>query len=270
MQYELSLTDVPEHVVDRVTFEQPLNERTRSLLRLEFLFAQYAHHHADASRWGLRASLHTMLDLLAVIGRADLKTDLSKELGEQETHLRRLRARAEVDRDKLDRVLADIRAALAALQTLGAHPSAMLRENEFLFSILNRSAIPGGTCDFDLPAYHRWLSRSHAATERDLGQWFSHLAPLQGAIRLYLQLLRDSAVAEDCLARGGVHLHVPPANCQLVRVALASDADVYPEISAGRHRFSFRFMTLGNVDSRNVQTTEDIAFRLQCCMLSGA
>ncbi len=256
--------------MDRVIFEQPLNERTRSLLRLEFLFAQYVHNHADATRWGLRASLHTMLDLLAVIGRADLKNDLSKELGEQETVLHRLRARAEVDRDKLDGVLHEIRAVLAGLHTMGAHPSAMLRENEFLFAILNRSAIPGGTCDFDLPAYHRWLSRPYADSERDLASWFAHLSPLQGAIRLYLRLLRDSAEGEECLARGGVHLHVPPGNCQLLRVQIAGDADVYPEISAGRHRFSFRFMSLGRVDSRNVQTTQDIAFRLQCCILSAS
>jgi cell division protein ZapD len=209
-----------------------------------------------------------MLDLLSVIGRADLKTELARELGEQDIALKRLRARADVDHDKLDGVLRDIRNSLAGLQRMAAHPSIMLRENEFLFAILNRSAIPGGTCEFDLPAYHRWLSRPHAGAESDLSAWFSHLAPLESAIGLVLRLLRDSAASEDCIARGGVHLHVPPANCQLVRVQIAGDADVYPEISAGRHRFSFRFMTLEDVNRRNVQTQRDIAFRLQCCSLA--
>ncbi len=254
--------------MERVIFEQPLNERTRSFLRLEFLFAQYVHHDGDTSRWGLRASLHTMLDLIAVIGRADLKTDLIKEFGEQETSLRRLRARTEVNLEKLDTVLQTIRSTLVSLQSMDAHPSAMLRENEFLFAIVNRSAIPGGTCDFDLPAYHRWLSRPHDVAKRDLTRWFAHLSPLQGAICLYLKLLRESTAGEECLATGGVHLHVPPGNCQLVRVQIAADADVYPEISAGRHRFSFRFMSLGDVGRRNVQTTADVAFLLQCCGLS--
>lgn len=256
--------------MDRVTFEQPLNERIRSLLRLEFLFAQYAQHLIEPSRWGLRAALHTMLDLIAVIGRADLKTDLSKELVEQDSVLRRLRAHAQVDHERLDAVLADLRGALSGLQRLHAHPSMMLRENEFLHAIQNRSAIPGGTCEFDLPAYHRWLSRPYDTARRDLDDWFAHLAPLESAIGLVLHLLRDSAAGEDCVAVGGVHLHLPPANCQLVRVAIAADADVYPEISAGRHRFSFRFMTLGQVNSRNQQTAQDIAFRLQCCALAAA
>ena len=29
-----------------------------------------------------------------------------------------------------------------------------LRENEWLMSIKNRTGIPGGACQFDLPSYH--------------------------------------------------------------------------------------------------------------------
>ena len=34
-----------------------------------------------------------------------------------------------------------------------------LRDSEFLSAIKHRSAIPGGTCDFDLPDYSYWLNR---------------------------------------------------------------------------------------------------------------
>jgi cell division protein ZapD len=255
---------------DWVSFEQPLNERTRSLLRLEFLFAEYGHHLADPTVWGIRAGLKTLLDILSVIGRTDLRTELIRDLTEQRSALNRLRTRPECDRAKLDVVLAELTAVLATLHASGTHPSTILRDNEFLFSVLNRSSIPGGTCMFDLPAFHRWLSRSHANTERDLSRWFSVLRPYQAAIALYLRLLRDSTAATEQVAESGVHLHVPQGVFPLLRVHVPPDADVYPEISAGKHRFSFRFMRLGDVNQRNVQTADDIVFHLQCCTLAGS
>ncbi|GAC1632567.1 MAG: cell division protein ZapD [Nevskia sp.] len=255
---------------DWICFEQPLNERTRSLLRLEFLFAEYAHHAADLSAWGIRAGLRTLLDTIAVIGRTDLRTDLIRDLTEQRTVLNRLRARPDLDRSKLDAVLAELTAVLTTLHASSTHPSAILRDNEFLFSVMNRSSIPGGTCVFDLPAYNRWLARPYAAVERDLSRWFSSLRPYQTAIALYLHLLRDSTAASELVAPAGVYLHVPQGIFPLLRVEVSPEADVYPEISAGKHRFSFRFMHLGDVNARNTQSLDDIPFRLQCCALSSS
>jgi cell division protein ZapD len=250
-----------------VCFEQPLNERTRLLLRLEFLFAEYAHYATDTTAWGLRASLRSMLDILAVIGRTDLRTELVKDLTDQRSQLARLRSRPECDRAKLDVVLSELTAVLGALHAIGGHPAAILRDNEFLYTVLNRSSIPGGTCVFDLPAFHRWLSRPYPVAERDLSRWFSQLKPYQAAIALYLRLLRESTESAELVAQAGVYLHMPTGTPPLLRVHVAPDADVYPEISAGKHRYSFRFMRLGDVNSRNNQTLEDVVFRLQCCAL---
>ncbi|HZR36924.1 MAG TPA: cell division protein ZapD [Nevskia sp.] len=254
---------------DWIAFEHPLSERIRFLLRLEFLFAQYQHQAADTSSWGLRASLHTLLDILSVMGRADLRTELLKEVFEQHSILTRLSKRPDVNHARLAEVLRELSAAAAELQAMGSsHPAVVLRENEFLFAVLNRSSIPGGACGFDLPAYHRWLSRPPAETQRDLAAWFASLRPLQHAIGLYLRLLRDSTQPVQQVAEGGVFLHIPQAAYQLVRVLVPADADVYPEISAGKHRVSVRFMRLGDVNTRNVQAGGTIPFQLQCCLLS--
>ncbi|WP_293001094.1 cell division protein ZapD [Nevskia sp.] len=259
-----------DRTAEWVSFEQPLNERTRSLLRLEFLFAEYAHHAADSTVWGVRAGVQTLLDILSVIGRTDLRTELIRDLTEQRSSLNRLRTRPELDRAKLDAVLAEITGVLTTLHASGAHPSSVLRDNEFLFSVLNRSSIPGGTCMFDLPAFNRWLMRPYANIERDLSRWFSMLRPYQAAIGLYLRLLRDSTASSEHVASSGVYLHVPQGAYPLLRVHMPPESDVYPEISAGKHRFSFRFMRLGDVNQRNVQTADDVVFHLQCCTLNSA
>ena len=252
-----------------IAFENPLSERIRFLLRLEFLFAQYQHQGTDQSPWGLRASLHTLLDLLSVMGRADLRTELLKDLLEQHSRFTRLSKRPEVDAARLGAVLEELSRAAADLQAMGSsHPGMVLRENEFLFAVLNRSSIPGGACGFDLPAYHRWLERPRQDTQRDLDGWYGRLRPLERAINLYLRLLRDSTGAGDQVAESGVFLHVPQAAYQLVRVLVPAAIDVYPEISAGKHRVSVRFMRLGDVNTRNVQAVEAVPFRFQCCLLA--
>ena len=86
---------------ESIAFEQPLTERVRTFLRLEFLFGQHEHHRRDHSEFGVRATLHTMLDTLVVLSRSDLKNDILKELTDQHTHLTRLAARPNIDRDRL-------------------------------------------------------------------------------------------------------------------------------------------------------------------------
>ena len=251
-----------------VVFEQPLNERVRTFLRLEFLFGQYRHHRADVGDWGLRAALRTLLDLLSVVSRSDLRTEILKELAEQHGALTRLQQRPGVDPSRLQSVLGEIGEAIAAMQGASAHaPAAILRDNEFLVSLLHRSTVPGGASAFDLPGFHYWLSQPADRTARTVEHWFADLAPYERAITLFLRLLRQSTEPSAEVARGGVLVHTPQGEIELVRVLVPAAAAVYPEISAGRHRFTVRFMSRSDPNARAQQATGDIAFQLQCCAL---
>ena len=67
-----------------------------------------------------------------------------------------------------------------------------LRDSEFLSAIKHRSAIPGGTCEFDLPDYYFWLSQSDEARMRTFSQWLGLLRPLCDAIAELLWLTRQN------------------------------------------------------------------------------
>lgn len=251
-----------------LVFEQPLSERVRTFLRLELLFLQYHDHRRDETTFGARASLHALLDLLVVTSRSDLKNDILKELTDQYHHLTRLAARQSVDQERLKGVLAEITEVLNELQQLATQfANSLLRGSDFLVSILNRSTVPGGTCGFDLPHYHWWLSQPRKRVERDLDAWFADLRPFERAILLYLKLLRSSVPAEPLVARGGIYLHTPSGPCLLVRVLVPTGHSAYPEISAGRHRFTVRFMAMRELSSRAQQAQTDVDFKLQCCNL---
>ena len=251
-----------------ISFEQPLNERVRTFLRLEFLFAQHRNLRNDRSSWGARGTLHALLDILTLVSRSDIKSEIIKELADQQGALIRLKSRPGVDPTRLNAVLSEITNALNAMQGLSTQFIAnALRDNEFLISVLHRSTIPGGTCVFDLPAYHYWLSQREESVRRDLDAWYADLKPYEQGIALLLRLLRSSTEVVSVIASGGMYLYSPNAAFSLVRVLVSPDYHVYPEISAGRHRFTIRFMALKDVNSRSLQSSQDIPFQLQCCVL---
>jgi cell division protein ZapD len=251
-----------------VVYEQPLNERVRTFLRLEFLFGQHHHHRADKTHWGIRATLRALLDILTVVSRSDLKTEILKELGEQHSALTKLAQRPGVDPARLQSVLAELNEAINAMQVLTTHTLAtVLRDNEFLISLLHRSTIPGGVGAFDLPTFHHWLCGPQEQVKRDLDAWFADLIPFERAVTLFLRLLRQTTTPLNETARAGIFVYTPPNEFELVRVLVAESAGVYPEISAGRHRFTVRFMTQRDVNSRPVQAATDVPFQLQCCTL---
>ena len=71
----------------RPIFEQPLNERLRTFLRLDFLYSQALYHNDKASSWGSRAAMASLLDMLAIATRSDVRSEVLKEL---ERHLAKL------------------------------------------------------------------------------------------------------------------------------------------------------------------------------------
>ena len=52
-----------------LAFEQPLNERMRTFLRLDFLYSQAVYHNEIATQWGSRAAVASLLDMIAISAR---------------------------------------------------------------------------------------------------------------------------------------------------------------------------------------------------------
>src|ERR1700733_2188979 len=69
---------------ETLVFEQPLHERMRTFLRIDFLYNQALYHNEIASQWGSRAAMASLIDILAITTRGDVRSDVLKEL---ERHL---------------------------------------------------------------------------------------------------------------------------------------------------------------------------------------
>ncbi len=250
-----------------VVFEHPLNERIRTFLRLEHLFGRIQFFLPQDEEWATRAAVEGLLDILGTTSRADIKTEILKELDRHTKILERLGRQPGVDTRTLSRVLEELEEVADKVYRLNGQLGLALREDEFIKAIAQRSSIPGGTCSFDLPQYHHWLRQPHPARMRQMNVWLRDLEPVRDAVALLLSLARGSNDARPVTASDGFYQDSLDAQApvQMVRVELPREVALFPEISGHKHRFSIRFMRTTETE-RPAQTAQDVNFKLTCCV----
>jgi len=250
-----------------LVFEQPLNERMRTFLRLDFLYNQALFHNEMASPWGSRAAMASLIDALAITTRTDVRSDVLKELESQLTTLNEFQSNPGVDVQRLKTLMSNLLRLRADLMSAGSAFLQPLRDSEFLNAIKHRSAIPGGTCEFDLPDFYFWLAQPDDARMRAFNQWLGLLRPLCDAIAELLWLTRQNGRSHQEIAKGGsFSLTFERDNpLQLLRISLPAAAGLYPEISGSHHRCSVRFLAWHGLTTRPTQTESDVTFLLSCC-----
>jgi cell division protein ZapD len=254
-------------VTDFLAYEQPLNERIRSFLRLEALFNKFAFHVKHGSVWDNPAAIDVILDMLSFTTRSDFKIEAIKELEKQHGRLERLMRRPQIDQSQLDSVLGQQIGLIEKLKSLSGQLGQDIQTVELLSAIRQKNSVPGCICDFDLPVYKYWLTQPEDVRRAHLMQWFAPFRILEEAIDLILHVLRQSVNETEQIAHKGFYQQALDTNVavQMLRISVSAGANYYPEISAGKHRFSLRFLTNNNPDTRPEQTTDDISFRLSIC-----
>jgi len=250
-----------------VYHEQPLNERMRNFLRLDFLYQQAVHHHTKADPWSTRAAVSALLEILTVTQRGDVRAEVLKELERQMTLLAAFNARPGVDAARLRILLTKLHSMREDLATVGALFMQPLRDSEFLNAVRHRSTIPGGTCEFDLPNYTHWLNLPDEIRGADFARWLAIIRPLGDAVGELLWMTREQARSRPEVAPGGVfHLSLDrDVQTQMIRISLPAGTDIYPEISGSHHRCSIRFLYWQDPVNRPVQAAEDVHFTLSIC-----
>jgi cell division protein ZapD len=250
-----------------VVFEQPLNERMRTFLRLEFLYQQALYHNETPNAWSSRAAVTSLLEILAITARGDPRNDVLKDLERQMAVLRDFQNRPGVDTGRLRSVVSRLAERRDELQATSGNALARLRDSEFLAAIKHRSAIPGGTCEFDLPDYYHWLNLTAETRQADFATWLDVLRPLCDSVADLLWVTRENARPRREVATGGSYqiAFERDTPIQLIRITLPGDSDLYPEISGSHHRCAIRFLSWVDAETRPLQSPIDVPFVLTCC-----
>lgn len=249
-----------------ILYEYPFNERIRTYLRLEHLFRRLGELVSREHPVDHHYAITTIFEVMDVAARVDLKMDVLKDLEKQRQVLYGYRGNPAIAETVLEEVTAQLEHCFAALNSLVGKAGQTLTENDWLMSIRSRVGIPGGTCEFDLPAYYAWQHLSAEARQHDLQRWTATLVPLAESIRLLLQLLRDSGAAQKVIAPGGHYQQTlaQGRTFQLLRLRIDPAPGLIPEISGNRLMFSVRLMRHES-DDRLHPATSDAAFELTLC-----
>lgn len=248
-----------------VLYEHPFTEGMRTMLRLERLVDRLGSLIARDAAVDHHGALTTLFEIVEVASRADLKADLMKELERHRAQLAPLRDNPRVDAATLDATLLRFDAAFDALNKHTGKANQWLGQADWIGALRSRLAIPGGTFEFDLPAYHAWQQLTPERRRADLMQWVEPLQPLVDALRVLLGMARQAGTPQRVVTQGGLYQQnlASPRPAQLLRLWMEPGTEpCYPEISAHRLLVSVRLMKLddeGKSRPAKVDTTLEIA-----------
>ncbi len=249
-----------------IVYEYPFNERIRTYLRLEHLLHRLVrlverddpidHHHA----------LLVIFEIMEVGARSDLKSDIMKDIDRQRSALQAYRGNPAISEAALDRLISQLDAQFDALNAQTGKPMQALHDDDWLMTVRSRIAIPGGTCSFDLPAYHAWQHESAAFRLQDLQRWMATFAAFAEPVFLLMKMMRESGHAQRMLAAGGNFQQNLPQNrsYQMMRLELDASLGVVPEISANRLIVSVRMMKR-DAQHHMQPCPDDCSFDLTLC-----
>lgn len=250
-----------------ISYEFPLNERVRTLLRLEDLFYRVERFIARDNSIDHHAALGVLFEILEAAARADLKSDLLQELERQKKMLSALHTNPAISETALEAILNEIDNASTDLLSMSGKIGQHLRDNEWLMGIKQRTCIPGGVCEFDLPSYHYWQHQDVATRRAHLLGWINPMLPLRESLTIILKLLRESEKVHHFRAIQGNFQQMQGGKiAQMLRIHLDQSLPCIPEVSANKYALNIRFIT-ANYAAKTTSYDRDVPFDLTFCSL---
>lgn len=249
-----------------IIYEQPLNELIRACLRLEHLFNQMDHQINDTSASGTRNVVTTIINLLHLLDRPDIKAKLAKEISHHMSLLARLENTPAIDREKLQELMQQLDDLMRCFIDSNGKIGQSLREIELLNNLRVHLSSPGGGCSFDIPVFHYWQQQSVEKRQAAIKTWLHEFSNIRKSIEIILQLIREGTKIHPKTAEQGFYQELldPQINLRLIRVGMPKDIAAYPEISVSRHFLSVRFL-IPNIHERPAQYPQNFEFWLSHC-----
>lgn len=213
-----------------ILYEFPCSEKIRFYLRLEALKQRLDWFLTLDGKAAHQAAINALFDLSDVAARSDLKNELLKALLQQRRDIEALPANATVDGQPAKTVLALVSEAANSVSAAVGRTSQILRDNEWLQLIRNRQRLPGGTCEFDLPQLHYWLSQPAEIRRQELLSLAQTLLPITNAAQLILDHLRAQTIISDAVAEHGT-MQIPTSGSpyQLARIWMPQESQCIPD-----------------------------------------
>ena len=247
-------------------YELPLNERLRTFMRIEFLYSRLKYFVSNLDdNWQTRTVIHTLLEIYSILSRTDVRREVLADLDRYIMQMQRFQSAPDADNDMVNNVLEDLDSIKNQVVDIGTDYLLKLREDEFIASLLHRHTLPGGKAEFDMPKYKFFLESDKKNVAVQINSWIDIIRPICEGIDKLMWIIRESNEPISTVAVGGQYNHQIERRTQisLVRI-ITDDANVYPEISGGRHLIAVRFFNQ-NKDGEYLQFEDNVEFKISLC-----
>jgi cell division protein ZapD len=245
-------------------YEFPLNEKVRSYLRFEQLFVQLSQVDNAQHNWQFIQFFSDLFTTLDLLERLEIHTHLIKDIEVQHKNLLHWAKHPQIDSLAIEQALLQIAPLNEQIQQM-AQPCSDLKEDKFLSAIKQRFTIPGGTCSFDLPNLHYWISLEHSRKMEDVHQWMIDLHFIEQCVGYLLGFLREKNALTEIMALKGFYQGAVDDNVQLIRVAPHDNSGFYPTLSGNKHRFAIRFTLFEPDANGNTKVDTAVPFMMASC-----
>lgn len=250
--------------MSEAVYEFPLNEKVRTYLRLEQLFAQLKQSAKARENWQFMSFFEALFTLLDLLERLDLRNDILKDIEAHEKNLVYWSQHPKIDSEALQVALQRIlrlRDQLKQSKKIGSS----LKEDKFLASIRQRFSIPGGTCSFDLPNLHYWINQPLEDVNKDIQHWLQELHLVDEAIEITLSFLRERGRFVLIKTEKGFYQGISDDKSELIRINSPTDKGYYPTLSGNKYRYAIRFLLFVADENGSSSVSEPVEFNLASC-----
>ena len=252
--------------MEKGIYELPLNERLRTFMRIEFLFSRLNYFASNLdNNWGTRTVIHTLLEVYSILSRTDVRREVLADLERYIMQMERFQLSPDADNNMVNDILEDLDSIKTKVVEIGTDYLLSLREDEFIASLLHRHTLPGGKAEFDMPKYKFFLESDQKNMSKHINAWIDVVRPICEGIDKLMWIIRESNEPISTVAVNGQYNHQIEKRAQisLVRI-ITNDANVYPEISGGRHLIAVRFFNY-NEDGKYTQYEDNVNFKICLC-----
>lgn len=240
-----SMMNSEKSLADTITFEVPLNDRCRSLLRLEKLLSETKRHIKEATPEAHLFALKQIFLLLDFFERGDFKAELIKELDREMAYFTKLSANPEVDLSKLEVFINQLGQLSKWFRSQKGKIGHQLLDQEFIANAKQKIAVGTTRLGFDAPFVKLFLSMPESQRQDKLVGWLKAFKGIQTSVEVLLRLSRETGIYQTAFAEDGFYQQSMEKNeFQFIGIRLPSELNIYPEVSSGPKRFNIRFMTL--------------------------
>lgn len=250
--------------MSEAVFEFPLKEKVRNYLRIEQLLGQLKST-ANSDNPSLQMVFFEQLfELLDLIERLDLRSDMSKDLEAHEKNLVYWSQHPKIDSNALEHALKTVITLKQKLR-VDRRFGSELKDDKLLSAIRQRFSIPGGSCSFDLPNLHFWLQQPSSFRRTEINKWLATLTLLDDTVTVSLSFIRERGQFQPVIAENGFYQGAAEDKNELIRVRCLVDEGYYPTLSGNKYRYAIRFLWFAPTDSQSASIESNIQFTLAAC-----